>query len=137
VHVAIVDVDRETGRVGIENYAVAHDCGGAINPMLVEGQIMGGAGQGLGGVGLGQRIKRRKKSSRTSRSLSIRCNSCALRPSIPLLRSRYPSSNLWAGCVGRKSAATVYTLSGVATGRRVPARRRSVVEDGSASPSIY
>ena len=50
MHVAIVDVDRETGRVGIENYAVAHDCGGGVNPKLVEGQIMGGAAQGLGGV---------------------------------------------------------------------------------------
>ncbi len=50
VHVAIVAVDRETGRVGIENYAVAHDCGVVVNPMLVEGQIMGGAAQGLGGI---------------------------------------------------------------------------------------
>src|SRR5712672_2004396 len=50
VHAAIVDVDRETGRVGIENYAVAHDCGVVVNPMLVEGQIMGGAAQGLGGI---------------------------------------------------------------------------------------
>jgi carbon-monoxide dehydrogenase large subunit len=50
VHVAIVQVDRETGRVTVENYAVAHDCGVVVNPMLVEGQIMGGAAQGLGGV---------------------------------------------------------------------------------------
>ncbi len=50
VHVAIVNVDRETGRVGIEDYAVAHDCGVVVNPMLVEGQIMGGAAQGLGGI---------------------------------------------------------------------------------------
>ena len=50
VHVAIVEVDRETGRVGIDKYAVAHDCGVVVNPMLVEGQIMGGAAQGLGGV---------------------------------------------------------------------------------------
>ncbi len=50
VHIAIVDVDRETGRVGIEDYAVAHDCGVIVNPMLVEGQIMGGAAQGLGGI---------------------------------------------------------------------------------------
>jgi aerobic carbon-monoxide dehydrogenase large subunit len=49
-HVAIVDVDPETGRVGIEDYGVAHDCGVVVNPMLVEGQIMGGAAQGLGGV---------------------------------------------------------------------------------------
>jgi carbon-monoxide dehydrogenase large subunit len=50
VHVAIVEIDRETGRVAIDNYAVAHDCGVVINPMLVEGQIMGGTVQGIGGV---------------------------------------------------------------------------------------
>jgi|HubBroStandDraft_6_1064221.scaffolds.fasta_scaffold32318_3 carbon-monoxide dehydrogenase large subunit len=50
VHVAIVEVDRETGRVKIADYAVAHDCGNVVNPMLVEGQIMGGAAQGLGGI---------------------------------------------------------------------------------------
>ena len=50
MHVAIVEIDRETGRVAIDNYAVAHDCGNVVNPMLVEGQIMGGAAQGLGGI---------------------------------------------------------------------------------------
>jgi aerobic carbon-monoxide dehydrogenase large subunit len=50
VHVAIVEVDRETGRVSIDDYAVAHDCGVAVNPMLVEGQVMGGTVQGLGGI---------------------------------------------------------------------------------------
>jgi aerobic carbon-monoxide dehydrogenase large subunit len=55
VHVAIVEVDRDTGRVAIDDYAVAHDCGVVVNPMLVEGQIMGGAAQGLGGI-LGEAI---------------------------------------------------------------------------------
>jgi carbon-monoxide dehydrogenase large subunit len=50
VHVALVEVDHETGRVRIDDYAVAHDCGVVVNPMLVEGQIMGGAAQGLGGI---------------------------------------------------------------------------------------
>jgi carbon-monoxide dehydrogenase large subunit len=50
VHVAIVEVDCDTGRVAIENYAVAHDCGVVVNPMLVEGQVMGGTVQGLGGI---------------------------------------------------------------------------------------
>src|SRR5437660_985655 len=42
VHAAIVEVDVEVGRVRIEKYAVAHDCGVMVNPMLVEGQIVGG-----------------------------------------------------------------------------------------------
>ncbi len=50
VHAAIVEVDRETGRVAIEKYVVAHDCGVVVNPMLVEGQVMGGTAQGLGGI---------------------------------------------------------------------------------------
>ena len=49
-HAAVVEVDAETGRVHIENYAVAHDCGVVVNPMLVEGQIVGGAVQGIGGA---------------------------------------------------------------------------------------
>ncbi len=50
VHAAVVEVDVETGRVRIEKYAIAHDCGVVVNPMLVEGQIIGGAAQGLGGA---------------------------------------------------------------------------------------
>jgi carbon-monoxide dehydrogenase large subunit len=49
-HAAIVEVDRETGRVAIANYAVAHDCGVVVNPLLVEGQIAGGTAQGIGGI---------------------------------------------------------------------------------------
>jgi carbon-monoxide dehydrogenase large subunit len=49
-HVAIVDVDTETGGVKIERYAIAHDCGTVVNPMLVEGQVIGGAVQGIGGA---------------------------------------------------------------------------------------
>jgi CO/xanthine dehydrogenase Mo-binding subunit len=50
VHIAVVRVDRETGAVAVERYTVGYDVGRAINPMLVEGQIVGGAAQGLGGA---------------------------------------------------------------------------------------
>jgi carbon-monoxide dehydrogenase large subunit len=49
-HAAIVEVDVETGRVAIERYVIAHDCGVLVNPMLAEGQIIGGAVQGIGGA---------------------------------------------------------------------------------------
>ena len=55
VHAAIVEVDAETGHVAIERYVIAHDCGVVVNPMLVEGQVMGGTVQGLGGI-LGEAI---------------------------------------------------------------------------------
>jgi aerobic carbon-monoxide dehydrogenase large subunit len=50
VHAAVVEVDIDIGQVKIENYAIAHDCGVVVNPMLVEGQIVGGAVQGMGGA---------------------------------------------------------------------------------------
>jgi carbon-monoxide dehydrogenase large subunit len=49
-HAAIVDVDIETGRVKIERYVVAHDCGVLVNPMLADGQVVGGVVQGIGGA---------------------------------------------------------------------------------------
>ncbi len=49
-HATVVEVDVEVGRVKIEKYVVAHDCGVVVNPMLVEGQIVGGTVQGIGGA---------------------------------------------------------------------------------------
>jgi carbon-monoxide dehydrogenase large subunit/6-hydroxypseudooxynicotine dehydrogenase subunit gamma len=50
LHFAVVKVDRETGGVRVESYAIAYDIGRAINPALVKGQIVGGFAQGLGGA---------------------------------------------------------------------------------------
>jgi carbon-monoxide dehydrogenase large subunit/6-hydroxypseudooxynicotine dehydrogenase subunit gamma len=45
-----VEVDPETGGVRLLRYHVAYEIGRAINPMLVKGQIAGGAAQGVGGA---------------------------------------------------------------------------------------
>jgi len=47
-HAAEVEVDLETGEVEVLKYATCHDVGRAINPLRVEGQMQGGAMQGLG-----------------------------------------------------------------------------------------
>jgi carbon-monoxide dehydrogenase large subunit len=47
-HAAVVSVDIATGIVRVLDYAVTHDCGRIANPLLVDGQIMGGVMQGLG-----------------------------------------------------------------------------------------
>jgi CO/xanthine dehydrogenase Mo-binding subunit len=48
LHIADVEVDRETGRVDVKRYTVIEDAGKAIHPMQVEGQFQGGAVQGIG-----------------------------------------------------------------------------------------
>lgn len=47
-HGVEVEVDKETGQVKILKYIAAHDVGRAINPMLLEGQVYGGATMGIG-----------------------------------------------------------------------------------------
>ena len=47
-HVAIVEVDIETGRAAIEQFLVAEDAGRIINPMIADGQVHGGVAQGIG-----------------------------------------------------------------------------------------
>jgi carbon-monoxide dehydrogenase large subunit len=47
-HIAEVEVDIETGQVTVTRYLVMHDCGTVINPMVVEGQIVGGVIHGVG-----------------------------------------------------------------------------------------
>ena len=50
MHAAIVETDPVTAEITILRYCVIHDCGTMINPMIVEGQIHGGVGQGVGGA---------------------------------------------------------------------------------------
>jgi CO/xanthine dehydrogenase Mo-binding subunit len=49
-HAAMVEVDGGTGAVRVLKYAVAYDIGRAVNPMIVEGQLVGALAQGLGGA---------------------------------------------------------------------------------------
>jgi carbon-monoxide dehydrogenase large subunit len=48
VHVAMVEIDPDTGRVSIPRYVLVEDCGPVVNPTIVEGQIHGAVTQGIG-----------------------------------------------------------------------------------------
>ncbi len=47
-HVAIVEIDKETGKVELKRFIAVDDVGNVINPMIVDGQIHGGLAQGIG-----------------------------------------------------------------------------------------
>jgi aerobic carbon-monoxide dehydrogenase large subunit len=47
-HAAVVELDRELGALRILDYVIVEDCGTMVNPMIVEGQTLGGAAQGIG-----------------------------------------------------------------------------------------
>src|SRR4051812_21830522 len=46
-HIAVVEVDEETGGVELVNYVAVDDCGNQVNPLIVEGQVHGGIVQGV------------------------------------------------------------------------------------------
>jgi carbon-monoxide dehydrogenase large subunit/6-hydroxypseudooxynicotine dehydrogenase subunit gamma len=50
VHVTLVEIDAGTGQVKVLRYLVAYEVGRAINPTMVEGQLIGGVAQGVGGA---------------------------------------------------------------------------------------
>jgi carbon-monoxide dehydrogenase large subunit len=46
-HLCVVEVDTDTGQVGIVNYVAVDDCGNVVNPLIVDGQVQGGIAQGV------------------------------------------------------------------------------------------
>ena len=49
-HGALVAVDPDTGHVEVQRYVVVEEIGRALNPLMVDGQAVGGVGQGIGGA---------------------------------------------------------------------------------------
>jgi CO/xanthine dehydrogenase Mo-binding subunit len=49
-HLAMVEVDVETGGIRLLRYVAVDDCGRVVNPALVDGQVQGGVAQGIGGA---------------------------------------------------------------------------------------
>lgn len=49
-HIAVVEIDPETGEIDLQEYVAVDDCGHQINPRIVEGQVHGAIAQGLGQV---------------------------------------------------------------------------------------
>jgi carbon-monoxide dehydrogenase large subunit len=50
VHVSVLDIDAETGRIALLRHAVVDDCGTMINPLAVAGQMHGAIAMGIGGA---------------------------------------------------------------------------------------
>ena len=48
VHIAVVEVDEQTGQVSILDYAAVHDVGTVVNPQTLDGQVVGGTANGIG-----------------------------------------------------------------------------------------
>lgn len=90
-HVVDVEVDPDTGKVDILRYTAAQDCGTAIHPAYVEGQIQGGAVQGIG-WGLNEEYWYDKEGSMTNANfLDYRIPTCYDLPMIDAIIVEVPN----------------------------------------------
>jgi carbon-monoxide dehydrogenase large subunit len=90
VHATVIAVDPETGVVELLQYAVAEDCGTMINPMIVDGQIMGGVAQGIG-TALYEETRYDESGEPLSTTFGDYMMPCA--PEIPPLRIKHFATN--------------------------------------------
>ena len=85
-HIAIVEIDEETGKVELVRYVAVDDVGNKINPMIVDGQLHGGIAQGVGQA-LWER-RRLQRRGPAAVGLDARLRACRSASFFPIVRAR-------------------------------------------------
>jgi aerobic carbon-monoxide dehydrogenase large subunit len=106
-HACVVEVDAETGKIDIVRYVAVDDCGPAINPLLIDGQVHGGIAQAIGQA-LYERIHYDEDGQLvTGTFVDYALPSAADLPSFELDRTETPSTTTSMGVKGIGEAGTI------------------------------
>jgi carbon-monoxide dehydrogenase large subunit len=112
-HACVVDVDAETGKVDVVRYVAVDDCGPAINPKLIDGQVHGGIVHGLGQA-LYERIHYDEDGQLvTGTFVDYALPSAAELPSFETDRTETPSPTNSLGVKGIGEAGTIAASAAV------------------------
>ena len=106
-HAAIVDVDADTGKVTVLRYLAVDDCGPAINPKLIDGQVHGGIAHALGQALFEQVVYDADGQLVTSTFVDYAIPSAAEIPSFETDRTETPSPVNSLGVKGVGEAGTI------------------------------
>lgn len=104
---AIVEVDAETGAVKVRRLIGVEDCGTIINPMLVEGQLIGGLAQGLGGALLERVVYDEHGQIMTTTLMEYLLPTATEMPNVEIQHLSSPSPNTWRGIKGMAESGMV------------------------------
>ncbi len=107
VHIAVVEIDEETGRVELVRYVAVDDCGNQVNPLIVEGQVHGGVVQGVAQALWEEAVYDAAGNLLTSSLLDYLVPSAADVPSIELGHTVTPSPTNPMGVKGIGEAGTI------------------------------
>lgn len=106
-HLAVVEVDEETGNVEILQYAAVDDCGNVVNPMIVDGQIHGGITQGIGQAMFEEAVYDSDGNLLTSSLLDYLIPTSTVLPSFQLSHTVTPTDVNPMGVKGIGEAGTI------------------------------
>jgi aerobic carbon-monoxide dehydrogenase large subunit len=106
-HICVVEVDPDTGRVEIVKYVAVDDCGTVINPMIVDGQVMGGVAQGIAEAMYEEAVYDENGTLLTGNMSTYRVPSAAELPNFTLDRTVTPSTTNPMGVKGIGEAGTI------------------------------
>jgi aerobic carbon-monoxide dehydrogenase large subunit len=106
-HICVVEVDPDTGLTRIVRYVAVDDCGNIINPMIVDGQVMGGVAQGIAEALYEEARYDENGTLLTGNMTTYRIPSPAELPGFTLDRTVTPSSTNPMGVKGIGEAGTI------------------------------
>jgi carbon-monoxide dehydrogenase large subunit len=106
-HICVVEVDTETGAVRFRKYVAVDDCGNVINPMIVQGQVQGGIGQGIAEALYEEAVYDDNGVLLTSSMMNYLVPSAVEIPSAVMDRTTTPSSTNSMGVKGVGEAGTI------------------------------
>jgi carbon-monoxide dehydrogenase large subunit len=113
-HLAVVEVDPETGVVAVVRYVVADDCGRIVNPMIVDGQVRGGIAQGIGAALLEQVVYDEGGQPLTASLMDYLVPTASEIPAVEVVHLERPSPTTLGGFKGVGEGGTIGAPAAVA-----------------------
>jgi carbon-monoxide dehydrogenase large subunit len=113
-HAAVVEVDPETGRTEILKYVIGHDCGTVINPLLVDGQVLGGFAAGIGNAMYEEQFYDASAQPLSTSYLDFSLPSAVEVPPVELFHVQSPSPLNPLGAKGAGEGGTIPAPAAVA-----------------------
>ncbi len=129
-HAARVEVDVDTGFVGITDYLVVEDCGTVVNPLVADGQVVGGVAQGIGqALYEAMRQQRRRPTADGDGSATTSMPSAMEVPDIDIIHLCTPSPFSAFGVKSMSEGGSVPPPAAIANAVRAALRERDVAVD--------
>lgn len=111
----LLEVDRETGGVRLLDYLLAHDCGTVINPLIVDGQLHGGAAQAIGGALYEEIVYSGEGQPLTTTFMDYLIPTAVEIPPFTTLHMATPAPHIPGGFKGMGEAGTISGPSAIAS----------------------